>query len=177
MPLSHRPVYERHDYFSCTGINAADRKIFATVYILLFCTMKYRYWYFQYVPVGRGCPVSKKRQKRKRKKKGRGEWWYLVRPYEEKKLNKTALIIPRRWRMEFLLRRNEWNGIKKRKKPILTFSIMHTRFIMDPTSTWCSPLPNINASGITMFRLTKCDNIPVLLETCNGKRAIIYFHR
>lgn len=26
-----------------------------------------------------------------------------------------------------------------------------------------------------MFRLTKCDNIPVLLETCNGKRVIITF--
>lgn len=42
---------------------------------------------------------------------------------------------------------------------------MQTRLIVDPISTCNSPEPNINASGTTTCRLTKCDIIPVAVET------------
>ena len=48
----------------------------------------------------------------------------------------------------------------------LTFSMMQTRLIPLPTSTWCSPLPRMNASGTTICRSTKWDIIPVPVDIC-----------
>lgn len=52
---------------------------------------------------------------------------------------------------------------------IQTFSIMHTRFIADPISTWSSPLPSINASGTTTWTFTKCEMTPVDVDTWKEK--------
>lgn len=47
----------------------------------------------------------------------------------------------------------------------LTFSMMHTRLIVDPISTCNSPEPKINASGTTTCKFTKCDIAPVDVAT------------
>ena len=47
----------------------------------------------------------------------------------------------------------------------LTFSIIHTRFIAEPISTWSSPLPRMNASGTTTCAFTKWDITPVDVDT------------
>lgn len=57
----------------------------------------------------------------------------------------------------------------KATKALRTFSIMHTKFIADPISTWSSPLPKMKASGTTTWRFTKCDTTPVDVETCERK--------
>lgn len=96
MPLSNRPVYavyERHDYFSCTGINAADRKIFATGILFII--------YHDEIPLARifnTCWSVVVAVSKTVKKKGGGEGYgrYLAEGTSGgKKLNKTALIIRR----------------------------------------------------------------------------------
>lgn len=47
---------------------------------------------------------------------------------------------------------------------------MQTRLIVDPISTCNSPEPNMKASGTTTCRFTKCDIIPVAVETCKNQR-------
>lgn len=47
-----------------------------------------------------------------------------------------------------------------------TFSIMHTKLIVDPMSTCNSPEPSIKASGTTTCKFTKWDITPVDVETC-----------
>lgn len=56
---------------------------------------------------------------------------------------------------------------RKRKKGLRTFSIMHTKLIADPISTWSSPEPRMKASGTTTWRFTKCDMTPVDVDTWN----------
>lgn len=54
---------------------------------------------------------------------------------------------------------------------------MQTRLIVDPISTCNSPEPNMNASGTTTCRFTKCDIIPVDVETClrNEKNDMVNY--
>lgn len=42
---------------------------------------------------------------------------------------------------------------------------MQTKLIVDPISTCSSPDPSMNASGTTTCRLTKCEIMPVDVET------------
>lgn len=42
---------------------------------------------------------------------------------------------------------------------------MQTKLIVDPISTCSSPEPNMNASGTTTCRFTKCEITPVDVET------------
>lgn len=62
---------------------------------------------------------------------------------------------------------SQTNDVRLPEKLFLTFSIMQTKSMMLPTSTWCSPepVPCILASGITIWRLTKWDTRPALLDT------------
>lgn len=55
--------------------------------------------------------------------------------------------------------------MQTKNKHELTFSIMQTKFIVDPISTCNSPDPSMNASGTTTWRFTKCDITPVGVDT------------
>lgn len=78
----------------------------------------------------------------------------------------SAFSVGGHWRPGWTRRRNDRDN--KRGKP--TFSIMHTKFIADPISTWSSPEPKMNASGTTTWRFTKCDITPVDVDTWKYKR-------
>lgn len=59
-----------------------------------------------------------------------------------------------------------WKGLR-------TFSIMHTKLIADPISTWSSPEPKMKASGTTTWRFTKCDITPVDVDTWKMKIYLV----
>lgn len=70
------------------------------------------------------------------------------------------------------LENSQWNRMNpstekvwKAWKTEPTFSIMHTKLIADPISTWSSPDPRMKASGTTTWRFTKCEITPVDVDT------------
>lgn len=69
--------------------------------------------------------------------------------------------------------RNEDGRLKIAQKGSPTFSIMHTKLIADPISTWSSPEPKMKASGTTTWRFTKCDITPVDVDTWKVENGIM----